>query len=90
MRRVPRIWQAANPTSVTYRAMRSLGFACAGHSSRMVKIRADRRCTAPGSRWPGQDSLLLFVEKDPDHLERRPVAGASHLLSDTGARPAAV
>jgi prepilin-type N-terminal cleavage/methylation domain-containing protein len=55
--------KAANPTSVTYRAMRSIGFACQVTTS-VVKLRA-----APlyGIRLPvaGQDSLLLFVEKDP-------------------------
>jgi prepilin-type N-terminal cleavage/methylation domain-containing protein len=54
----------ASASSVTYRAMRTLGFACAVTSSQ-VKIR-----TSPlyGTRLPvaGQDSLLLFVEKDPD------------------------
>jgi prepilin-type N-terminal cleavage/methylation domain-containing protein len=55
--------EAANPTSVTYRAMRSMGFACQVSPS-VVKIR-----TTPlyGIRLPvaGQDSLLLFVEGDP-------------------------
>ena len=55
--------EAANPTSVTYRAMRSMGFACQVSPS-VVKIR-----TSPlyGIRLPvaGQDSLLLFVEQDP-------------------------
>ena len=54
----------ANASSVTYRAMRTLGFACAVSSSQ-VKIRTDRLY---GTRLPvaGQDNLLLFVEKDPD------------------------
>jgi hypothetical protein len=44
--------------------MRTLGFACAATASQ-VKIRTDRLY---GTRLPvaGQDSLLLFVEKDPD------------------------
>ncbi|HSE44451.1 MAG TPA: type II secretion system protein, partial [Gemmatimonadales bacterium] len=55
---------SANASSVTYRAMRTLGFACAVSSSQ-VKIRTDRLY---GTRLPvaGQDNLLLFVEKDPD------------------------
>ena len=59
----------ANASSVTYRAMRTLGFACSVTSSQ-VKIRTDRLY---GTRLPvaGQDNLLLFVEKVagiPDHL----------------------
>jgi prepilin-type N-terminal cleavage/methylation domain-containing protein len=54
---------SANASSITYRAMRSLGFACEVTPT-VVKLRAS---PLYGIRLPvaGRDSLLLFVEKDP-------------------------
>lgn len=53
----------AGASSVTYRAMRSLGFACEATPTQ-VKLRAT---PLYGIRLPvaGQDSLMLLIEKDP-------------------------
>jgi prepilin-type N-terminal cleavage/methylation domain-containing protein len=79
--------------SITYRAMRSAGVACAATPVR-ITLRA-----ALGSGYrdpaPGRDSLLVYVEGDPrtsadDHWSVFPVAGAPSAGSCPDGAPATV